>query len=180
MSREDWLAAALDYIARHGWARLRIRGLCANLGVTTGSFYAHFDGRDDFVQSAIEFWKVQSTTDIFEEIRNANGDPRSQLVTLATRIVDRELNGLDSVIRVWVAAEPALAPVVQAADEERFAFVRKLFAQSGYRGTELDMRARTFITYYAMERSITTGGDKKSRLNEVSRRVAMLLAPAAG
>jgi AcrR family transcriptional regulator len=117
MSREGWLEAALDYIARHGWARLRIRDLCANLGVTTGSFYAHFDGRDDFVQSVVEFWKVKSTSDIVEEIRNAAGDPRSRLIALAQKIIEWDLNGLDPVVRAWVARESALEPVVRGAND---------------------------------------------------------------
>ncbi len=49
-SRVDWLARAMDVLSREGGARLRINDLCQELGVTKGSFYAHFEDRADFVR----------------------------------------------------------------------------------------------------------------------------------
>jgi AcrR family transcriptional regulator len=47
--RTQWLEAALKVVARDGGARLRIDTLVNELGVTKGSFYWHFSGRDGVI-----------------------------------------------------------------------------------------------------------------------------------
>ena len=72
-SREDWLEAALEVLSRRGGTRIRIRDLSAQLGVTTGSFYRHFTGRDDFVRSLVGYWQRRFTAEIIERVRRSGG-----------------------------------------------------------------------------------------------------------
>ncbi len=47
LTREEWLAKALEVLARKGVAGMRIDALSKALGVTKGSFYWHFKNRDE-------------------------------------------------------------------------------------------------------------------------------------
>lgn len=179
-SREEWLETALEVLSRQGGARIRLRDLCADLGVTTGSFYGHFEGRDDFIRSVARFWQRTSTTEIIELIRHAPGDPRSRLIALAEGIIEQDLGRYDVAVRAWAAQQPAVASIVRQVDKERLAALRDLLSEAGLRGGELEMRARTFITYYGLELATLVRQSKRERLEDARRRIDMLLHPFAG
>jgi AcrR family transcriptional regulator len=48
---EDYFHAALDILTDFGPESLTAARLCERLNVTKGSFYHHFQGMDDFVES---------------------------------------------------------------------------------------------------------------------------------
>jgi AcrR family transcriptional regulator len=179
-SREEWLDAALEVLSCKGGARIRVRDLCATLGVTTGSFYAHFAGRDDFIQSVAAYWQRRYTTEIVARIRHAPGDPKSRLVALAEGIIEQDLARYDVAVRAWAAQAPAVASIVRQVDKERLGVLRDLFAELGFRGAELEMTTRTFVTYYSLEHSILVRQSKRERLDEARRRIDMLLLPLSG
>jgi AcrR family transcriptional regulator len=178
-SREEWLEAALEVLSQHGGARLRVRDLCADLGVTTGSFYAHFSGRDEFVRSVATYWRRRYTTEIVETIRHAPDDPKSRLVALAEGIIEQDLARFDVAVRAWAAQESGLASIIRQVDKERLGVVRDLFAELGFRDEELEMTTRTFVTYYSLENSTLVRQSKPKRLEEARRRIDMLLCPLA-
>jgi AcrR family transcriptional regulator len=147
--------------------------------VTTGSFYAHFEGRDDFIRSVVRHWQQRYTTEIVELIQHASADPRSRLLALTEGIIEQNLGRYDVAIRAWAAQEPAVQAVVRQVDKERLGALRHLFAEIGLRGAELEMTARTFITYYGLELSILVRQSKRERLDEARRRIDMFLRPVA-
>lgn len=63
MAREDWLALGLASLAETGPAALTVEALTNRAGRTRGSFYHHFDDREDFVDGVLNLWRRQ-TADI--------------------------------------------------------------------------------------------------------------------
>ncbi len=57
LSRDDWIAAALEAIAQDGLAAVAVEPLAARLGVTKGSFYAHFSTRDELIEATLSNWE---------------------------------------------------------------------------------------------------------------------------
>lgn len=49
VTREKLLETAIDLVNRHGMRYLTIRNICDEAGISTGSFYNLFDGKDDLV-----------------------------------------------------------------------------------------------------------------------------------
>lgn len=176
-SRDEWLEAALGILSREGEARIRVRDLCRALGVTTGSFYWHFRNRADFVEGLIRYWGQLYTTALIEQLTQSLLGGKACLIAIAEGVVQGNLGRYDTAIRAWAAHEPAIAPLVRKVDRQRLAFVRQQFEDLGFRGAELDMRARTFMTYYSLELSILVRQSKKTRLDEVRRRVELLCRP---
>src|SRR5712675_3399852 len=77
-SKDDYYRAALELLADGGVDALTMANLCARLGVTTGSFYAHFGGIREFHSAFLEQWadgrvcalkeQVKDTTDALERV----------------------------------------------------------------------------------------------------------------
>jgi AcrR family transcriptional regulator len=57
LSRDDWVAAAFDAIAEAGMSAVAVEPLAERLGVTKGSFYAHFGSRDELIEATLESWE---------------------------------------------------------------------------------------------------------------------------
>lgn len=178
-SREDWLDTALEVLEHQGGQAIRIRSLCRTLRVTTGSFYAHFKGRDDFLRCLVVHWKEKYTTAIVHELHKSPADARSRLVALAEAIISRGLGRFDLAVRSWASHEPVVAQVVRRVDRERLELVRRLFEKCGFSGDDCDMRARTFVTYYTGELLYGVVQSKRKRLEEAEKRIELLIRPAA-
>src|SRR4051794_23961543 len=56
LSAQDWARAALKAIAAGGLAAVGVEPLARTLGVTKGSFYAHYRNRDELITAALDEW----------------------------------------------------------------------------------------------------------------------------
>lgn len=152
--REAWLAAALDVLAEEGQAKLRIDKLAGDLGVTKGSFYHHFDGRDDFVGKLLDYWSRTYSDRVIKEISALTVSPRERVLEMM-RLIERErLDRYDIAFHSWAAQEPSVAEVVSKVDAERHAFCRSLFAEMGFEGPELEFRTHAFLAYHVGKNTI--------------------------
>jgi TetR/AcrR family transcriptional repressor of nem operon len=55
-SKTKLLDAALKVVRAKGYAATRIEDLCAEAGVTKGSFFHHFKGKDNLMLAAVAHW----------------------------------------------------------------------------------------------------------------------------
>ncbi len=60
-NQQQWLKFALKQLVKHGPNQLTIAKLCDAKGVTKGSFYHHFNNRQQFIESLMEYWYQQMT-----------------------------------------------------------------------------------------------------------------------
>jgi AcrR family transcriptional regulator len=56
LSAQDWARAALKAIADGGLGAVAVEPLARTLGVTKGSFYAHYRNRDELITAALAEW----------------------------------------------------------------------------------------------------------------------------
>jgi AcrR family transcriptional regulator len=178
-SREEWLEAALDILSRRAGTRIRVRDLSAELGVTTGSFYRHFSGREDFVRSVVTYWQHRSTTQLIEHVRGLAADPKARLIALTTGIIEGDLARYDVPVRTWATQEPGVAPLVRRVDNERLDILRDIFAALGFRGADLEMRSRTFVMHFGLEHFMHVRQSRHERLADARRLIELLMQPAA-
>lgn len=167
LSREEWLSRALEVLSREGRAKLRIDFLAKSLGVTKGSFYWHFKSRDDFIQSLAKYWAEYSTGRVTENVNQIEADPKKMLFSLMEIVFKEDLGRYDIAMRAWAAQEPIVARVVKEVDVQRQVVIRSLFGDLGFRGEELDIRARTFFSYMAGEHVFYARESKKELLDQL-------------
>ena len=64
VTRDDYYDAAMRILATEGAGGLKIATLCAELGVTTGSFYGYFGSIDGFIGQFLDHWWESQTARI--------------------------------------------------------------------------------------------------------------------
>ena len=151
LTREEWLAKALDVIAHERHGKLRVQKLVESLGVTRGSFYWHFKDREDFVHSLAEYWDRWSTDQVIEAVGRGGGDPKRRLRTLMEFVFKNQIGRYDNAVRAWAFQEPTVEGAIRRSDRNRLAFVRSLFQELGFAGDELETRVRAFVGYIYLD-----------------------------
>lgn len=152
--RERWLQSALDVLAQEGSARLRVDALSSSLNVTKGSFYHHFRDRSDFVEKLAEYWASRYNDHVVREIGAQDGSPEDRLRNLMRMIKDGGFDRYDTAFRSWAAQDPTVAKALREVDLGRYRFIRGLFEEMGFSGTELETRVRAWLVFASANASI--------------------------
>ncbi|MDL5159243.1 TetR/AcrR family transcriptional regulator [Actinomycetospora termitidis] len=102
-------------------ARLKLAPLCRAVGVTTGSFYHHFEGWDGFVEALLEHWETTETARLVEAAgREADALERLSLLTHLALTFPHEA---EAAIRAWAHVDPRVAVVQRRVDHARWVAV---------------------------------------------------------
>lgn len=145
---EDWLNAAQARLVDGGIDAVKIGPLAADLKVTRGSFYWHFRDRNHLLQTLLARWQAQSH-EMFNRLVGGDGATgMDEFVRLVHLWVDEsEFHpALESAMRDWARTSGEVSAVVKAVDEERIAYIKRIFLDFGYGEDEAFIRAR--ITYF--------------------------------
>lgn len=161
-TREEWLQRALEVLAAQGPSRLNIGNLCNALGVSRGSFYWHFDDRNDFIHQLLELWHREYTARVPEEVERFGGSGREKFHRLVTAVLAQDLTRFDMPIRSWAMQDPEIAALVTRTDHARLGYIIQLFSEMGYSGPGLNARARMALAGLTMHEHLL---DTRGQLN---------------
>lgn len=134
-SREDWIRAALEELARGGIADVRVERLAASLGVSKGPFYWRFKDREDLLRSLLGFWRADLTELLITQSADL-GDPRTRLSRLIDLALEPMQGGIDvaaaeSSLRAWAAQDDQAAEAARAIDSARVEHLMKELRAAG-------------------------------------------------
>jgi len=87
---------------------------------------------------------------------------------LMQKINDEDLAKYDIVMRAWALDEPLVAKQVEKVDQERFEYIKSLFAEMGFTGNELEVRTMIFQAYHSLSPALQGSFFEKNRLKHVS------------
>lgn len=178
LNRSDWLGLAMETLSRKGGARLTIDNLCREIGVTKGSFYAHFKNRADFVRQLMAYWAQHFTQKAIIAIDELEDTPAETRLLALMRILHRErLARHDVALRAWAAQELTVARGVKKVDRQRFEYVRRIFYDMGFRGAELDLRTRVFVVYQSSAEGMRLPASTLEADREIRLRHAFFTRP---
>ena len=155
LSKEVWLGEALEVLSREGEGKLRIDGICRSLKVTKGSFYWHFEGRNDFIQSLLDFWRERFNVSVPETTEEHGGSAMDRLRFLFEFVTSNQLGRYDVAIDAWAAHEPGVAQQVREVYQMRFDYVGSLFRELGFRGIDLETRTTALLAFLKSESSVS-------------------------
>ncbi|MEM8929797.1 MAG: TetR/AcrR family transcriptional regulator [Acidobacteriota bacterium] len=146
-SPDDWIDAGTTALARGGLAAVRVEVLARELGVTKGSFYWHFDNRNALITAMLEAWEARQTLSIIEQVESTGGDAADRLVELS-RLTDLDSDSdheIEIALREAARRDPTVAAFVRRVDEQRMAYLRRLYTDLGY--APVDAEARSLMSY---------------------------------
>ena len=128
LTREDWLETGLQLLNDLGEKALTLEKLCQATNRTKGSFYHHFQDRDDFVAALLEYWQSKYTDQIIIAVDRLK-DPieqRRELDRLAANVDNR----LERVMRNWSGVDERVRQTIKQVDDKRVEYLTNLIGKS--------------------------------------------------
>ena len=158
-SKDDYYRTALELLAEGGVDALTMVNLCARLGVTTGSFYAHFGGIREFHAAFLEQW-ADGRVYALEEQVDATADPLERIGVLR-RIAVSVNHEAESAIRGWARTNPIVADYQRQVDAARETVLTQAFLDIGIDKREARVLARIGLTILVGTQQIEDRVDRK-------------------
>ncbi|OWW19483.1 TetR/AcrR family transcriptional regulator [Noviherbaspirillum denitrificans] len=155
LNRQRWLTAGLQTLSEEGPNGLKIMPLAERLGVTKGSFYWHFQSLDEYHHAVLAEWEQHYTQEAIRWLESDDSKPEKKLRIWITGASYADLR-LDSAIRSWSLANPAVLEVRKRVDEQRISYLTKLLREVGWPPNEAATLGRW--TYWAWVGYATLGG----------------------
>jgi len=124
VTRDDYHEAAMRILATEGSGGLKIATLCAELGVTTGSFYGYFGSLDGFIEQFLEYWWESQTSRI--AAMATAPDDAIERIHLVKELTSQLPHAAEGAIRSWGHTNAAVAAMQVRVDERRLEVVTEL------------------------------------------------------
>ena len=151
VSKQQWLAKALEVFIQNGEPGINIELLAREIGVAKAGFYWHFKDRADLLLQLLDYWSDEYTGVIINNVTVLELPAAERLLAIMEMIEEHDLAGLDLHFHVWARKDAKVARKVQKVIRERLDYLRNTFAELGFSGDEVEMRARLFLAYEANE-----------------------------
>jgi AcrR family transcriptional regulator len=148
LDRQAWIDAAYRILVEKGVEQVRILPLARRLGVTRGSFYWHFTGRQNLLDALVELWEAKNTRAVIEAATCPARDLPERFLHIARCWLDQSIYDprLDIALRDWSRRDRRILALVHKADEVRIAAFARFFEQAGEPPRMAFIRAR--VVYY--------------------------------
>ncbi|MEZ4238435.1 MAG: helix-turn-helix domain-containing protein [Myxococcota bacterium] len=123
------MTGALALLTEAGADAVRVEPLARRLGVTKGSFYWHFAGRDALLAAALAHWEQVETLAIIAGLEAAA--PGAERLRALVRQAWAAPTARGRAVRAWAAHDDAAAEVVRRVDARRTDYVAAQFVAAG-------------------------------------------------
>jgi AcrR family transcriptional regulator len=149
LSAQDWARAALRAIADGGLAAVAVEPLARTLGVTKGSFYAHYRNRDELITAALAEW-VRTHGEAALAGYAAIADPARRLRELLTVVVQAVQPLAPSVHLSLLGdrTDPRVDDAVRRVNQARLDLLARTYRELGVPPERAPSRAR--VAYAAI------------------------------
>ena len=151
VSKDKWLATALKALASGGITDVRIDKLARDLGVARSGFYWHFKDRRELLADMLDYWAHEYTEVVTANKALSEGPAINRLENVMRMVRDFKLNRFEAAIFIWSQSDPIARKTFDRVYSKRLDFIRNIFAELGFKGDDLEMRAQLFMGYLAWE-----------------------------
>lgn len=147
LSTEDWERAALELIAERGVQALAVEPLARRIGVTKGSFYWHFPGREALLERALLRWEEHDGRNLSRSLGEID-HPRDRLVSFFRRVGREKLTHEVYSELCAAAGHPQVEPVLERVAERRMQHLSAAFEELGMDPVAARHQARLTYSVY--------------------------------
>jgi AcrR family transcriptional regulator len=175
LTRENWLNAAIHTLYESGIGSVSIVQLADSLGVTRGSFYHHFTGREDLLRAMLNHWEETLTIAVREEVRDLGLPPAELLRALILSIREHKAAVYDAPFRAWALHDPFARVTLERVDAFRLAYITSLFEAAGFKGIDAENRSRLLLYYEMADPAFFVAQDTETKAQLIDERLRLLL-----
>lgn len=147
LTAADWEQEALQLVAEKGVQALAIEPLARRMGVTKGSFYWHFAGREILLDQALARWEEHDSRNLNKSLGDIS-DPRDRLVSFFRRVGKEKLTHEVYSELCAAAGHRQVEPVLERVAERRMEHLAAAFEELGMARDEARYRARLTYSVY--------------------------------
>ena len=145
LSIDDWTERALALLMDEGVGAIKINRLCADLGVTKGSFYWHFADLEALMAAITERW-TRETREALSALQELDHlPPLDRIRAMAMRLVDQRSYSVERALREWAHTEQRVAAVIREADQFVFELVQAALVELGLSPSGARLRAGLLV-----------------------------------
>ncbi len=144
--KTDWLEIGFSRLVAEGPGALTIEGLCQAAGRTRGSFYHHFQDREDFVREMMLEWRERSTEQAARRMQKA-GNPAALRALLVEWPLSLD-HELEKAFRRMAVLEPVVRRLLADLDRRRIDGLAAIVAAQ--RPELADPKAFALLLYAAL------------------------------
>jgi AcrR family transcriptional regulator len=182
LKREDWERAALDAIGEEGLAAAAVEPLARRLGVTKGSFYAHFSSRDELIDAALARWERAQGLETLERFARIE-DPAERLGELLLTAATFSQSGEPSVHANLIGElhNPRVRAAVQRVTHARLELLTSAYRELGLAPPRAADRARlAYAAYVGLMQLARESPERRVDVREMKRFVDELRVALVG
>lgn len=147
LTAADWEREALQLIAEQGVQALAIEPLARRMGITKGSFYWHFTGRESLLEQALKRWEEHDSRNLNKSLGEID-DPRERLVSFFRRVGREKLTHEVYSELCAAAGHPQVEPVLERVAERRMQHLSAAFEELGMPPARARHQARLTYSVY--------------------------------
>jgi AcrR family transcriptional regulator len=169
LARIDWINAAIKILSNQGVDAIKVGAIAKQLKITRGSFYWHFNKRQDLLDAVLNHWESVSTLNVIEQLEDSANSPRQRMHKLLTLAfsVDVTQFSFERAIRAWAVKDENVRQKLIQVDCKRLAYLQNLFQQLGCKQEEAEHHAQ--YTYYCR-----TGLYHQGQVPQLKQRLQMV------
>lgn len=141
--RDDWIRVALDRLAVEGIEGVRVEALARQMSISKGSFYHHFQDRQELLDSMITYWEENATERMIQ-----SPDSASQSVEQFLGAIFTKEQKIEAAMYAWAKQNAVLRKRLIEIEKRRIAYVALLYQKKGMPATEAKLRAQLAYSMY--------------------------------
>tara|TARA_B100001123_G_scaffold434315_1_gene560658 strand:- start:477 stop:974 length:498 start_codon:yes stop_codon:yes gene_type:complete len=161
-------------LGEKGLDGVRIEPLARRLGVTKGSFYWHFKGRQELIEALLDYWFSLWDDEISND-RLVQSNPVDRIWVLFENVIGRLSRGQTVSLRMLSHSDVDVARRIEERDRQRLAFLIDQLQELGFSPQEARVRGQVYQVLMTGE-FLRSGGQPLSARIERARDYHQLLS----
>jgi AcrR family transcriptional regulator len=143
---EDWIRAAFARLAGEGIEAVRVELLARDLGVSKGSFYWHFQDREELLAKMFDRWEKDEIEWLDETVITPKAAVR--WARFVRHCTDPQLARLESAMRTWSRRDDRIAARISAIERKRTAHISSVLRAIGFAAPAAESWAEITLLVY--------------------------------
>jgi AcrR family transcriptional regulator len=143
---DDWLRAAFARLASEGIESVRVELLARDLGVSKGSFYWHFQDREELLGRMFDRWEKEEIEWLDETVITPKAAAR--WARFVRHCTEPQLARLESAMRIWSRRDERIAARIAAIEKKRTAHIASVLRAIGFAAPAAESWAEIALLVY--------------------------------